>query len=108
MQGNVVPSKTTAMIEAINDYSSTIFDELTTETTAITGGKRWWGWSTERMLIVGLIALCILAIILVLLFLVLGKKFKKNKKSTAGATTTKAAETKGVPKDPKYQPVPNV
>ncbi|CAM2707022.1 unnamed protein product [Rotaria socialis] len=43
MQGNVVPSKTTAMIEAINDYSSTIFDELTTETTAITGGKRWWG-----------------------------------------------------------------
>lgn len=43
MQGNLIPSKTTAMIDAINDYSSTIYDELSTSTAAVTGGKRWWG-----------------------------------------------------------------
>ncbi|CAM4743026.1 unnamed protein product [Rotaria magnacalcarata] len=85
MQGDLVPSKTTAMIDAINDYSSTILDELSTETTAITGGKRWW----EDVNF-------------------LGKKFKKTKKSPAGTTTTKAVVSKGVSPDPKYQPVPNV
>jgi hypothetical protein len=68
------------------------------------------GWSTKKLLFAGLIALCILAIILTIVFLVLGKKFKKNPRSPpAGTTTTaKAAVTKNISGDPKYQPVPNV
>jgi flagellar basal body-associated protein FliL len=68
------------------------------------------GWSTKNLIIIGLIALAILAIILVVLFLVFGKKFKKKSGSPqAGTTTTtKAAVTKNISADPKYQPVPNV
>jgi ABC-type Zn uptake system ZnuABC Zn-binding protein ZnuA len=68
------------------------------------------GWSSKKMIIFGLIALCILAIILTLVFCFLARK-KKNKKSqpSAGTTTTpKGVVTKNVSADPKYQPVPNV
>lgn len=68
------------------------------------------GWSTKKIIIVGLIALCILAIIIALLFIIFGKKFKKNKKSTqttAGGSSKQVA-SKGASADPKYQPVPNV
>lgn len=67
------------------------------------------GWSTTKLIIFGLIALCILGIILAIVFFLLSKK-KKNKRSPpAGAsTTTKAVVTKTNSPDPKYQPVPNV
>ena len=107
IQGNIISSKTT-MIDTFNEYSTTIYDELSTSTATGTGGKRLWGWSTQKTLIVGLIALCILAIIIAIVFLVLGKKFKKNKRSTQGgaSTTAKGGVTKGS-SDPKYQPVLN-
>ncbi len=68
------------------------------------------GWSTKNLIIIGLIALAILAIILVVLFLVFGKKFKKKSGSPQAATTTttKVAVPKNTSADPKYQPVPNV
>ncbi|CAF3626026.1 unnamed protein product [Rotaria sp. Silwood1] len=113
IQDSMTPSKTSAIVDKINEYVTTAVEELSSDTTpvAITDGKRWWGWSTQKLLLVGLIALCVLAILIVILCVVFGKKFKKTKKTpaTAGTTgTTKAVVTKGISPDPKYQPVPNV
>jgi hypothetical protein len=68
------------------------------------------GWSTKKLIFAGLLALCIIGIILAIVFLVVGKKFKKNKRSTpAGAPPgPKSVVTKTGSPDPKYQPVPNV
>jgi len=104
IHGNIISSNT----KISDSITTAIYDELSGNGTAIAGGKRWWGdWSTKKLIVTGLIALCIIGIILVIVFLVLGKKFKKNKRSTpagAATTTTKAAGSQ----DPKYQPVPNV
>lgn len=97
--------------DSINSATASVYDELNGNGTAITGGKRWFGWSTGKFLLVGLIALCILGIILAAIFFVISKKFKKNQRTTTSpgsTTTTKAVVTKGVSPDPKYQPVPNV
>ncbi|CAF0973697.1 unnamed protein product [Adineta steineri] len=93
-----------------DSVTTALYDELNGNGTAITGGKRWWGWSWQKAILIGLVALCILGIILAVLFLVFGKKLK-NKKRTPPAgstTTTKAVVTKGISPDPKYQPVPNI
>lgn len=67
------------------------------------------GWSTKRIIFGALIALCILAIILAIVCFVFGKRFKKNKRTPTGTTTTtKAVVTKGISQEQKYQPVPNV
>jgi hypothetical protein len=113
IQQNLIPSKTSSLIDSISDYTTSAYDELSSTTAVITGdgGKRWFGWSTQKFLLVGLIALCILAIIIALLCVILGKKFKKNKKSApagGSTTTTRQVVTKGISADPKYQPVPNV
>ncbi|CAF2586960.1 unnamed protein product [Rotaria sp. Silwood2] len=112
IQDSMIPSKTSTIIDKINEYVTTAVDELSTSTPeAITGGKRWWGWSTQKLVFVGLIALCILAILIVILILVVGKKFKTTKKPSTGSgstTATKAVVTKGISPDPKYQPVPSV
>jgi len=97
--------------DSLNAASTAVYDELNGNGTGITGGKRWFGWSTTKLLLVGLIALCILGIILAAIFFLVSKKFKKNPRTTGtsgSTTTTKAAVTKGVSPDPKYQPVPNV
>jgi len=107
--GNIISKPT--LYDSINGYTTALYDELNGNGTAIAGGKRWWGWSTKKLIFAGLIALCILGIILAIVFLVIGKKFKKNKRSppAAGATTTtKTVVTKNISPDPKYQPVPNV
>ncbi|CAF0791243.1 unnamed protein product [Rotaria sordida] len=94
MQDTSTPSNIAAITDKINEYTATVIDELSSSPTtdAITGGKRWWGWSTQK-----------------LIFVVLGKKFKKKPATSAGSTgTTKAVVTKGISPDPKYQPVPNV
>jgi hypothetical protein len=100
----------TKFSDSFNDFTTAVYDELNGNGTAITGGKRWWGWSTKKLIFAGLVALCILGIILAIVFLILGKKFKNNKKSTSTGTTTttKSVVTKGVSPDQKYQPVPNV
>ena len=33
----------TKITDAINDYTTALYDELSGNSTAITGGKRWWG-----------------------------------------------------------------
>lgn len=105
-----LPSKTSAVIDAINGYTSTIVGELAENATAITGEeKRWLGLSTRNWLFIGLIALCIIGIILALLFCFLGKRGKKGPNKGSGTTTTtKSVVTKGISTDQRYQPVPNV
>lgn len=110
INGNVIGTKPT-IYDSLNGFTSTVFNELSENGTSIAGadGKRWWGWSTTKLIIFGLIALCILGIILAIVFFLLSKK-KKNKRSPAAGTTTttKAVVTKTNSPDPKYQPVPNV
>jgi len=103
-------SKTSAVIDAINGYTSTIVDELAGNGTAITGGeKRWLGFSTRNWIIIGLIALCIIGIILALLFCLLAKRGKNKRTQKSGTTTTtKEVVTKGISTDQRYQQVPNV
>lgn len=62
---------------------------------------------TQSLLIVVLIALCIIGIILAVLLMVLGKKFKKNKRSTvAGSTTaTKSVVRTDISPRTRYEPV---
>jgi len=111
INGNIITQKTT-LVDTINEYSTTVYDQLNGTSTGITGSKRWWGWSTKRILFAVLIALCILGIILAILFLVL-KKLKNKKKpvqtGAAGTTaTTQAAVNKNVSPNPKYHQVPSV
>jgi mannose/fructose/N-acetylgalactosamine-specific phosphotransferase system component IIC len=64
-------------------------------------------WSWNKILFVGLIALCIIGIILAVVFLVLGKKFKKNQRSKPPGSTaaTKSVVTKDVSPGTRYEPV---
>jgi len=64
-------------------------------------------WTWNKILFVGLIALCIIGIILAVIFLVLGRKSKKNKRpTTAGSTTaTKSVVTKDISPGTRYEPV---
>jgi hypothetical protein len=105
--GNIISSRT-KLYDSINGYTTAIYDELNGNGTANTDGKRWWGWSTGKIIFWFLVALCILGIILAIVFL-LAKKFNKKKSTPAGSsTTTKAVVTKGVSPDSKYHQVPNV
>ncbi|CAF1359403.1 unnamed protein product [Adineta ricciae] len=67
-------------------------------------------WTWNKILFVGLIALCIIGIILALLFLIIGKKFNKNKRTQASGstTTTKSVVTSNVAAGGRYEPVRNV
>ncbi|UJR34197.1 hypothetical protein I4U23_021603 [Adineta vaga] len=106
IHGNIIGRK-----PGLYDYTTSVYDELNGNGTGITGSKGLFGWSPLKLILVGLLALCILALILGILFFVFGKKFKKNKRSPPAATTTtttKAAVTKGILSDPKYHTVPNV
>jgi hypothetical protein len=40
--GNVLTTRS-SIIDSINGYSSTLYDELNSNNTAVTGGKGWWG-----------------------------------------------------------------
>ncbi|CAF0805577.1 unnamed protein product [Adineta steineri] len=67
-----------------------------------------WPWS--KILIIGLIALCIIGIILALIFCILGKKFRKNQRSattakTGSAGTGKHGVTPGTAQGTKYESV---
>ena len=42
ISGNII-TQNTKFNDAINSYSTAIYDELNGNATAITGGKRWWG-----------------------------------------------------------------
>ncbi|CAF1662094.1 unnamed protein product [Adineta ricciae] len=96
------------------DFTTSIADifntEMITNETA-TGGKGLFGvWTWNKILFVGLIALCIIGIILALLFLIIGKKFKKNKgtQGSRSTTTTKSVVTSNVAAGGRYEPVRNV
>jgi len=108
IHGNLVTART-SLSDAINTYSSTVYDQLNSTDTGVAGSKRWWGWSTKKILLAALIALCILGLILAIVFFVL-KKFKKNKKpvSTGTSATAQAVVNKGVSPNPKYHQVPSV
>jgi len=108
--GNLIT--TTPWSDAVDHYTGAItqgiIDGLEGNGTDI-GGKRWWGsWSWNKALFAGLIALCIIGIILAIVFMIIGKRFKKNKRSTsAGATgTSKSVAAKPGTPDPKYSAVP--
>lgn len=105
-----LPSKTSAVIDAINGYASTIAGELAENGTAITGEeKRWLGLSSRNWLFFGLIALCIIGIILGLICCLIVKRGKNKRTQETGTTsTTKSVVTKGISTDQRYQPVPNV
>jgi hypothetical protein len=64
-------------------------------------------WSGNSILFIVLIALCSIGIILAVLLMVLGKKFKKNKWSTAAGSTTatKSVVAKDVSPGTRYEPV---
>lgn len=108
--GNLIPSKTSEIIDAVNSYTSTVVDEIAGETTGITGGgKSWWSESTRNYIILGLIAICILGILLACLCLLRRKKSGGNKRPAPGSTgTTQNVVNKGVAPDQKYERVPNV
>jgi hypothetical protein len=111
INGHIISSKQSTIIDTINEYSTAAYNELNggNGTGITTGSKRWWGWSTQKIIIFGLIALLILAIILAILFIVLRKKFSKKNQgpvvtgTTKTTKTTKNVVTKGI--DPKYQSV---
>ncbi|CAF1676712.1 unnamed protein product, partial [Adineta ricciae] len=109
IHGNIIGTKP-SIYDKINGYTTQAYDELSGNGTAITGSKGLFGWSTLKLILVGLAILCIIALILGILFFLFGKKFKKNKRPTATgtSTTTKTVVNKDVSPNPKYQPVPNV
>ena len=47
--GNALPTKTSALIDAFNSYSTTVYDELNGNTTAIADErKRYWGKKSHQ------------------------------------------------------------
>ncbi|UJR24586.1 hypothetical protein I4U23_005961 [Adineta vaga] len=108
------PITSTSWVDTVHDYTAAITqgvsDELNGNGTSI-GGKGWFGpWTWNKILFVGLIALCIIGIILAILFIVIGKKFQKNKRTTTtgSTTTTKNVVTTNIAAGGKYEPVRNV
>ncbi|CAF0856121.1 unnamed protein product [Adineta steineri] len=96
--------------EQTASITNSIYDELSSSATEVSG-KGWWGhWPWSKILIIGLIALCIIGIILALVFCLLGKKFRKNQRTPPPAKpgssgTAKHAVTQGIGQGTKYESV---